>query len=66
LKCFGLSISQLTTPITSAEKSAMLLKDIVVPFDDRETETVYAVIVGVVSLSWISLQVILYIFILKI
>lgn len=56
LKCFGLSVGQLTTPLTSAAEST-LVTGTKVPSDNRETEAFYATAVGTTLSLWSVLQV---------
>lgn len=57
LKAFGLSITQLTTPMTKyIPSSAILQTDLEIPSDNREKEVLYASVVFSLVVSWVSLQ----------
>jgi len=58
LKCFGLSVGQLTAPLTSAASMSLVGGTKSVPSDNRETEAFYATAVGATLSLWSLLQVI--------
>ena len=57
LRAFGAANSQLTVPITTASAWKAVMGDAAVPFDDREAETLFAVLTVGTGLLWVALQI---------